>query len=211
MSDSSNGAMYRDFIMINGISKTPGNVTGEIEAFRERYFDLPLESYPITSESDAIGTLNRRMTATERAMLDASPYDLENPMSDARIRNKFQYYEHLLAALSSNISSLLQGKRTMMSRKTFVDNLYDSEYSRCLDSYGREMGTTDKAREAWFRSKYPALCEIRRLYRGILDEIDVEKERLDYLQSLASRRLTAEEDSVKVSGGFWDIKSKTKM
>lgn len=201
---------FHDYIVLNGRTVTPEQIAQQLELFRKQYFNLPLEAAPIVRESDqALDT--RNMSYNEQQQLDYAYYNLENPLEDIRIRNKFQYFEHLMAALTSNISTLLNGKRIMTQRKNEVDAIYNSRYAEEIRSYNKSMGNTDKSRAMFMRVKYPALCEIRDLYYGIVEECDIERDRLDAYQTLASRRLSAEEDSTKLSGGFWDIHKTPKM
>ena len=62
------------------------------------------------------------------------------------------------------------------------------------------MGKSENAKIAWFNMTYPCLEEIRQLYKGMLVEMDIEKERLQILYSAVSRSLTAVQDDYQVRG-----------
>lgn len=191
---------YRDYITLNGRVLTPDGVRAEFELLRKQCMDLPLEVSPIAHESER--ALNpHRLGEQERYAMDVSYYDLDNPTADGRIKNEFQYYEHVLRGLANNQSVLLQRKRNIFHQHSDIEMLADRLYSEMKETKGDSvMGKSETARRAWFDQRFPALREIRALYKAMLAEMEIEKERLNILTTAMSRNLTATQDDYQVRG-----------
>ena len=62
------------------------------------------------------------------------------------------------------------------------------------------MGRSENAKVAWFNMTYPCIDEIRQLYKGMITEMDLERERIQTLYAAVSRSLTAVQDDYQVRG-----------
>lgn len=192
----------RDFIVVDGHRLRPNGIRQRFADMRSEIFDQPIRQVPVKHESDY--TLHpESLSATDRYTLDTSCYDLDTPTSDTRIKNAFQYYTYLLSGIGHNISKLTGKKRKIQQTYNEVDLQYQRQYAYALDRYGRKsMGSSQEERSAWMRNRYPALCEIRDLCKGFLEEVDIEYDRLDVMQQVTSRCITGIENDTKMRGEY---------
>lgn len=192
---------YVDYIVVDGTRMTINGTRALLDAERERCFDVPVRQAPVKDEV-ASSLRADRLTDTEKYALNASDYDLEHPLEDSRIRNAFQYYTYYLSGIASNIALVLDCKRKHTHFKNELDVMYERIYAASLDRHGKDMGGNDRMRKSWMVSHYPALTEIRDLYHGFLDEVDIEADKLDRRQAILSRCLTGIENDAKMRGEF---------
>ena len=92
-------ALYRDYLMIDGRRITPNGIRAQFDQLREQCMDLPLRAAPITSESSRVLD-PKSLSENDRYALDMAEYDLEDPNADERIKNEFQYCEHMMRAMN---------------------------------------------------------------------------------------------------------------
>lgn len=194
--------LYRDYIMLDGQRVTPDGVRAQFDLLRGQCMDLPLRVPPIVSESSR-SLMARDLTENERYALDVAEYNLEDPNSDERIKNEFQYLEHMMRGISSNQSVLMRRYRVISKQANDVSILWNKTFSQVREGTtepDKVMGKSEAAKVAWFNMRYPCIDEIRQLYKGMLDEMDIEKERLATLYAAVSRSLTAVQDDYQVRG-----------
>lgn len=201
--------LYRDYVMIDGQKTTPDKVRAKFALMRQQCMDLPLRVIPIVHESER--ALNPQyLSDNDRYALDVAEYNLDDPTSDARIKNEFQYFEHVMRGLSNNISVLLTRKRNTTRQANELEILATNLFNELKEGSSKEeldrMGKSEAARQRWFDRHYPALYEIRRLYAGMLDEMEAEKERLSLMNTTASRSLTAVMSDYQVRGVMGGIR-----
>jgi len=194
--------LYRDYITVDGRRITPDGIRAQFDMLREQCMDLPLRVTPITNESSR-SVIARDLTEDERYALDVAEYDLEDPNSDERIKNEFQYLEHMMRGLSNNQSVLMKRRRVIAKEANDIEILWKRVFSQTREKYedpDAVMGRSENAKVAWFNMHYPCIDEIRQLYKGMIIEMDLEKERIQTLYAAVSRSLTAVQDDYQVRG-----------
>jgi hypothetical protein len=195
-------ALYRDYLMIDGRRITPNGIRAQFDQLREQCMDLPLRAAPITSESSRVLD-PKSLSENDRYALDMAEYDLEDPNADERIKNEFQYCEHMMRAITTNQSVLMRRRRAITKEANDLDILWRRLFWQARESIENPdavMGKSENAKVAWFNMTYPCIDEVRQLYKGMLAEMDIEKERLQTLYSSISRELTAIQDDYQVRG-----------
>lgn len=197
--------LYRDYIMLDGHKVTPDSARASFVILREQCMDLPIRVVPIVLESErAVNAQN--LSENERYALDVAEYNLDDPTADGRIKNEFQYLEHMLRGIANNISVLLQRRRVIFRQASDIDIMSEHFYNELKNSRADTMGKSENARKMWFVQHYPALHEIRKLYNAMLDEMDIEKERLSTLSTSVSRSLSAVQDDYQARGMLGGIR-----
>lgn len=194
--------LYRDYIVLDGKRVTPDGVRAQFDMLREQCMDLPIRVPPIVSES-ARSVVSASLTDDERYALDVAEYNLDDPTADERIKNEFQYFEHMMRGISNNQSVLMQRTRVITKQANDVSILWNrvfSEVREGFDDPDAKMGRSENAKTAWFNMRYPCIDEIKQLYKGMLAEMNLEKERLQTLYAAVSRSLTAVQDDYQVRG-----------
>lgn len=200
---SSDGSMSEgiDYVIIDGTAMSVNSVRATLDLERQRCFDVPVRQRPVKDEASA--ALHKgALSDTDRYAMNNSEYDLDNPLDDSRIRNAFQYYTYYLSGIASNIALVLDCKRRAVRVKSDLDVMYERYYAYALDRHGKDMGSNDRMRKSWMYKHYPALSEIRDLYSGFLDEVNIEADKLDRKQTILSRCLTGVENDAKMRGEF---------
>lgn len=202
MTVPSQEALYKDYIMIDGRKVTPDGIRAQFDLLRAQCMDLPLRVAPVTRESSRVIDPSG-LSENERYGLDVGEYNLDDPNSDERIKNEFQYCEHMMRGIANNQSVLMKRCRVVTRQANDIDILWKRLFSQVrseMENPDAVMGKSENAKVAWFNMNYPCLDEIRQLYKGMLDEMDIEKERLQTLYSAVSRSLTAVQDDYQVRG-----------
>lgn len=208
MPDPSQEVLYRDYIMLDGRRITPDGVRAQFDLLREQCMDLPLRVSPITSESSR-ALDPRSLSENDRYALDVAEYDLDDPNSDERIKNEFQYCEHMMRGVANNQSVLMRRCRAITKQANDIDILWKRLFWQTreqMENPDSVMGKSENAKIAWFNMTYPCLEEIRQLYKGMLEEMDIEKERLQTLYSAISRSLTAVQDDYQARGMMGNVR-----
>lgn len=208
MTNTVQEALYRDYIMLDGRRITPDGVRAQFDLLREQCMDLPLRVSPITSES-ARALDPRSLSENDRYALDVAEYDLDDPNSDERIKNEFQYCEHMMRGIVSNQSVLMKRFRFVTKQANDIDILWKRLFWQTreqMENPDAVMGKSENAKVAWFNMNYPCIEEIRQLYKGMLDEMEIEKERLQTLYSAISRSLTAVQADYQVRGMMGNVR-----
>lgn len=202
MTVPSQETLYRDYLLIDGRRITPDGIRAQFDQLREQCMDLPLRAVPIARESERVLD-PRSLSENDRYALDVAEYDLEDPNSDERIKNEFQYCEHMMLAIMTNQSVLMKRRRSITKQANDLDIMWKKLFWQTRESMENPdavMGKSENAKTAWFNMTYPCLDEIRQLYKGMLVEMDIEKERLQTLYAAVSRSLTAIQDDYQVRG-----------
>ena len=201
--------LYRDYVMIDGRKNTPDKVRAAFALMRQQCMDLPLHVTPIVQESLRVPN-PQYLSDNDKYALDMAEYNLDDPTSDSRIKNEFQYFEHVMRGLSNNISVLLQRKRVTTRQANDLEilatNLFNELKENSTQDELDQMGKSEAARQRWFDRHFPALYEIRRLYAGMLAELEAEKERLNLMNTTASRSLTAVMSDYQVRGEMGGVR-----
>lgn len=201
--------LYRDYVMIDGRKSTPDKVRAAFALMRQQCMDLPLHVTPIVQESLRVPN-PQYLSENDKYALDVAEYNLDDPTADGRIKNEFQYFEHVMRGLSNNISVLLQRKRVTTRQANDLEilatNLFNELKENSTQDELDQMGKSEAARQRWFDRHFPALYEIRRLYAGMLAELEAEKERLSLMNTTASRSLTAVMSDYQVRGEMGGIR-----
>lgn len=194
----------RDYVVTQrGARLTPDQLSGRLDSYREKYFDMPLHSTPHHSEADR--ALKRPESESERYELDHAPYLLDDPIEDRRIRTDFEWYEECLLAVRSNISTVLTLKRRVKQASDAFTRRRDDQFAMSVETYGADMGRNDRMRDVWFRNRFKALVEICEMYQSFLDEIDIELYKMEGQEKDYSRALSAletEANQMNFSGSF---------
>lgn len=194
---------------VDGRPLTPAAVASRFDAIRKDVFDQPIKQVPVKRESE-YALHPDRLTASERYVLDTSCYDLDTPTSDDRVRNQFQYFTYLLVGIGHNISRLSAKRRVVIGMRSQVEAQYRRRYAQTLTAIGRKaMGASGDERDAYMRDHYPALCDIRDMCNGMMDEMDCECDRLDAMQQIASRCITGLDNDARMRGEYvWNPQDK---
>jgi hypothetical protein len=193
---------WRDYVYIGNRAMTPDALRRRFDAIRDDVFDQPIRQVPVKRESQYALHPNR-LSDSERYRMDTACYDLDTPTSDDRVRNQFQYFTYMLSGIGHNISKLAAKRRTVIGLRNEVESLYRRRYAQSLSELGRKgMGSNADERDAWMRTQYPALCDIRDMCDGMSQEIDCEYERLDEMQQIVSRCITGMEQDVRMRGEY---------
>lgn len=202
-----NDLEWRDYIFYNDDFLYPSSLQEKFKAIRLKVFDLPIRQTPIKRESDYVIHPDQ-LSESEKYRLNHEEYDLDTPTADNRIHNQFQYFTYLLNGIGNSISVLDRERRAITQMKNDVEEQYQRQLSYAFMTYGKgsikdgHIGTSKEERDIWMRATYPALCAIRSLCKGFLEEMSIEYDRLKVMQDTASRSLTGLDQDAKMRGEY---------
>lgn len=197
---------YVDFIPTKNGSLTLNQVEGLFDVYRAKYFDLPLRQAPIIKESERFASVST-LSESEKAAMDTAYYNLEDPTLDSRMKGKYEIYENTLLAVRSNINTVLAGKRKITEDTNEINRLYDRVFSVAFAEHGKAMGSSQDARKAWMRNRFPALVDIKDAYNDFLDEFDIEVNRLELFMQATSRALASYQDDARAKAAHGEYKT----
>lgn len=193
----------RDYIIVHGQTYTLDGLRGHFEQIRREAFGVPIEQYPLMRESEA--TL-KKLDETEKYLYDSSPYNLDNPLADDRIKSRFEYMGNLIMGVGHAIDLVMTKKRQITSEYADLNAEWQLVYARAQNEYGNEMGKSDAARTGWMVWRYEALAIGYQMYGDFLKEIQVELDRLEEARQTSSRALAAFDSDAKQRNLFNDYK-----